>query len=109
MKPKFSLGDSVWVRPGTADPLECPVKKETAAIVISIEDPAYICRACGSVYYYKVDVALKWFICECRLRPRQDDYQQHEGLGCLDGIRTLVLTKEETERFAKEPVDAPST
>jgi hypothetical protein len=85
---KFKVGDPVWAgsaSPGsTATDLGVPIK-ELPAVVLG----AYEINDRGQSYYinligYQPPRAQGWTWRENNLRPRRDDYQQHEGLGARD-------------------------
>ena len=86
--PKYNLGDPVW-----ANDFKNIVKVfngEVPAVITSTEitrDRVY-CRVCGAATGYGLDILPGHLIaCPCCLRPRRDDYQQHEGLGSRDQLR----------------------
>lgn len=77
---KFKPGDPVWVRTRG-------IPEATAG-----EYPAVILGVSTSrgLPWYRIDVITVrgriWIANERNLRPRRDDYQQHEGLGSRDDL-----------------------
>jgi hypothetical protein len=68
MTHKFQVGDPVWA-------MTFPDGRETAAIVATI---AGTCPAGHTVYGLENEVLGFGHGCEPYIRPRRDDYQQHE-------------------------------
>lgn len=79
--PKFKAGDPVWVRSEGDNAAAGEYKGE---IIKTAEVP--ICPQ--GAFQYRVNIEgcpsptnKAWIACEHYLRPRRDDYQQHEPLG----------------------------
>lgn len=77
----YKPGDLVWLQ------------------VLSGEIPAVITRVCEEMSLckehklpaYELDVReLATIACEILIRPRRDDYQQHEKLGSVETVRSLM-------------------
>lgn len=91
-EPKFKSGDLVWAQ-------TWPYGKEVAAVVVSV---AGKCRSDHWIYYVE-SLLNKGEVCEPYIRPRRDDYQQHEPLGRradldkpLDDLKVAILEKLES-------------
>ena len=104
--PKFSPGDPVWAR---CDGVRFPLG-EYAAVVIESSPAAQFLTEFTKKQFYTVDIQncppppgrFGWTISEGFLRPRRDDYQQHEGLGSRDKLTNPLAD----EVVAKELLDA---
>lgn len=77
---KFKVGDPVWARSAAGD-VNPP--GEYVGTVVRTTD--VVCPSHNAPFYgveipdLPVESPLKaWLVCESRLRPRRDDYQQHE-------------------------------
>lgn len=97
----YNPGDPVWARASRLLPVG-----EHAAVVIERLDH-FLSGCCGGVGYtldvlnYPCSVPGKhWWACLCRLRPRRDDYQQHEPLGTRQDLG--VDFRKECELEAEE-------
>lgn len=93
---KYSPGDPVWAKHDS-------YTVELAAVIIRFV------KRCGADHdMYEVDSAKEsiGYCCEPYLRPRRDDYQQHEGLGSRDKLTEPVsdntLCEAELERICEE-------
>lgn len=79
---KFSPGDPVWARQ----------EKNMPTLPAGEHAGTVIARPLNWYSRYEVDLLyhkpkFSWFgFLESELRPRRDDYQQHEGLGSMDKI-----------------------
>jgi len=80
---RYNPGDPVWARNVGFN--EMP-RGEHVAVIIGSEKRLSHMTPCGDVY--AVDVQGQppppsgpWVFCVCCLRPRRDDYQQHEPIG----------------------------
>jgi len=106
--PKYNLGDPVW-----ANDFKNIVKifnGEVPAVITSTEitrDRVY-CRVCGAATGYELDILPGHLIaCPCCLRPRRDDYQQHEGLGSVRVIDVIRFASKEDILVPQEPFKVP--
>jgi len=82
MNQKFKPGDLVWAKDDSGG--------ELPAEIVSI---ICLCYSCLTLQYSLIGPAGYGVACEIYLRPRRDDYQQHEGHCSLDDILE-VFTKE---------------
>lgn len=95
---KYNPGDPVWA---FSDGSRFPAG-EYAGIVIGPTEGGEVLLA-----DYRIDIPSLpppkgdgWLLCQNRLRPRRDDYQQHEPLGSMDKIdSTSDLNEAELERI----------
>lgn len=93
MNHQFKPGDPVWAR---SDGGSAPVGEHPATVVGS---SGYTCqRHLTTEYYVLVNdypspaPSHEWRICGTHLRPRRDDYQQHERLGSWSEVRHRATT-----------------
>lgn len=89
--PKFKAGDPVWVLSVST---ERPTG-EYAGVIIAVTDK--LCTAHDAILYgveipfcpHPTGIA-GWAVCEPYLRPRRDDYQQHEPLGSKKDLDKIL-------------------
>lgn len=96
---KFKPGDPVWARVIDCNLDLIPIG-EHAAIVSGEDFPRHI-RPLGNGLIYGVDIP-PWGLCVIReefLRPRRDDYQQHEGLGARDQLNKPIFDPHERSKI----------
>lgn len=96
---KFKIGDLVWVRSKGTNGL---IKGEHAGIITSDVhlQPSNPPPGCTPIAppWYSVDIenipvpapAKTWGAHETRLRPRKDDYQQHEPRSSQEKIKEII-------------------
>lgn len=110
---KFSPGDPVWVMPGTDDYGVQVVKRETPAVVLSVMHRTMFkrlspwCSSCGGSTLNEVQTEYHLAVCDCRLRPRRDDYQQHEARGDNKVIDLIRFASKEDIKVPEEPFKVP--
>lgn len=104
----YKPGDPVWARPGTDQHGRRVLDREHPAIVLEVRERSEFpfltdyCDSCKGRSLHLIDILPFYGICACRLRPRRDDYQQHEGLGSRDKLTNPLAD----EVVAKELLDA---
>lgn len=97
---KFSPGDPVW---SLSHGRYRPAGEHPAVILrlISVDEFCYCeCRTHSLEDCYVItETGLPGLWCnhECRLRPRRDDYQQHEKRGSMDEVFTPKLDERSLE------------
>lgn len=92
---KFKPGDSVWIRqpPEATQSLNyLPVGEHPTVVKGLVEDP--LCYW-PDVQHYVLDMQpppgrRRVVAPEFALRPRRDDYQQHEGLGTREQLDDII-------------------
>ena len=92
--PRFSAGDPVWAQVP-------PNGREVAAVVLSLVG---LCPQGHVVYNLHCDEFGEGEGCEPFIRPRRDDYQQHEPLGSradLDKPATPELNEAALEEIVE--------
>lgn len=90
MTPKFKPGDPVWAQSNG---------KEVPAIVDRLQ--LYTCDGCKGFRYDIIEHLGLVGACEIYLRPRRDDYQQHEPRGSREKL-TDKLSPEERSKVMGE-------
>lgn len=102
---KFKVGDPVWANDFRN--VFKVINGERAAVVTGIVPRRTgHCRVCNRISGYLLDILPHSGIaCECCLRPRRDDYQQHEELGSMDQVRRAITFDSVVWSKAKCPVD----
>lgn len=88
--PKFNPGDPVWAQ-GRCTISKCPIPPgENAAVITRVFNAPCPCITCKGHEAYGLDICPGYMVCVCVLRPRRDDYQQHEGLGSRDQLDDIL-------------------
>ena len=82
---KFKPGDLVWVRSSGPPRDGLPVGEYPGQVSTIYQGPLQSLVNCP-IYIVNVPEKLPWVCAETVLRPRRDDYQQHESLGSMDKI-----------------------
>jgi hypothetical protein len=85
LEPKFKAGDPVWVKHNET-------RREYPAFIIQFLN--IICPGHGA-WFYELSIEGfpgRWDCCEPWLRPRRDDYQQHEPLGSRADLTKPIMT-----------------
>jgi hypothetical protein len=97
LEPKFKAGDPVWAK-------HTETRREYPAFIIqflNITCPGH------DAWLYELSIESfpgRWACCESWLRPRRDDYQQHEPLGSradLDKPARLNLSEKSLEEIVE--------
>lgn len=91
--PKFKAGDPVWAR---SEGDNAPSGEYKG--IILYQEKGSLCFL-HNRFEYRVEIegvpspeTRPWLICECYLRPRRDDYQQHEPLGSRKDLDKPLLS-----------------
>jgi hypothetical protein len=88
---KFNLGDLVWIR-SLGPPEDDPAAGEYPGCIIG---PAELWQIKPGFTGYRCEVPFDtkvWIVAGQRLRPRRDDYQQHEPRMTWEDIKILATT-----------------
>lgn len=106
---KFKINDPVWAQSNGTNFPPGEMAATILAVVTDKTDKAY-----GGDY--RIDLQLHplprngkgWLVFERRLRPRRDDYQQHEPLGSMLNIdKPLELNEDNLEFIFTSSDTAP--
>lgn len=106
--PKFSPGDPVWVHQiaGIESSAIFPPGEHATTILALVHDPAPWWLL---IQHYEIDLphpanVRRVVAPEFALRPRRDDYQQHEPLGSRQIIKVLLFAAKEDVRVPELPL-----